>query len=283
MLVSELAHQADLLQVKYEIIVIDDGSQRFKDENKTACHRFNYIELNCNIGRSKIRNLFTEYAQFDYLLFLDCDSLVVAPDFVSNYISAIQQQPDVVCGGRMYESKKPSREKLLRWKYGVCRESKSAEERSKQPSKSFMTNNFLIRKAILKSIRFDERLTQYGHEDTLFGFALKRNEITVMHIHNPVLNGDIETNDDFLSKTKAGIENLHSLMQYANNDPDLVNDISLLRINHKIKALEPLVYTVFKLCKPVLIFTLSKGFVSIAAFGFFKLGYLIESRKRMHE
>ncbi len=33
-----------------------------------------------------------------------------------------------------------------------------------------MTNNFLIQQVLLAKIKFDERLNQYGHEESLFGF-----------------------------------------------------------------------------------------------------------------
>ena len=75
-LVNELSNQVNSLNIPCEIIVIDDCSENFKRINKIECEKHTYIELSENIGRARIRNLFLKYAKYEYLLFLDCDSLV---------------------------------------------------------------------------------------------------------------------------------------------------------------------------------------------------------------
>ena len=278
-LIKELSKQAKLLSVPYEIIIIDDGSDQYTSINKNACIGFTFIELPSNIGRSKIRNLFLNFAQYDYLLFIDCDSLIASPDFLSNYIKFIKNVPKVVCGGRLYESACPGRIKRLSWKYGRLRESKLSEDRGKFPNQSFMTNNFLINKKVLEEIRFDERITQYGHEDTLFGFALKMKEITIIHIDNPVFNGHIETNNEYLIKTKLSIKNLVSILRFGNINMDLVDDIGLLRYYYKIKRVEIIITISFKLLKPMITYLLKKGYVNLYLFDFYKLGLLLEELK----
>lgn len=141
-----------------------------------------YIELEKNIGRAAIRNRFLNYAKYDNLIFLDCDSVIYSNDFLFKYINAIYENPNqLICGGRKYSELPPKRDKKLRWIYGIKRESKTSEARSKKPHKSFMTNNFIISKKILGTIQFDERLVEYGHEDTLFGFELKK-ETLILYI-----------------------------------------------------------------------------------------------------
>ena len=56
-----------------------------------------------------------------------------------------------------------------------------------------------------KKISFNERLSGYGHEDTLFGYELNKNNIQIHHIDNPVLNGHLDTNEAFLLKTEEGL------------------------------------------------------------------------------
>ena len=141
-LIKELSKQVKLLNVSYQIIVIDDKSDQYTAINKNVCKDFTFIELPNNIGRSKIRNLFLNFAQYDYLLFIDCDSLIASHDFLSNYIEVIKNAPKVVCGGRLYESKCPDRNNRLCWKYGIQRESKPSDIRNKYPNQSFMTKNF---------------------------------------------------------------------------------------------------------------------------------------------
>jgi hypothetical protein len=87
-----------------------------------------------------------------------------------------QIKPDVVVyGGRNYEAKPPKEKELFfRWWYGVNRETISVAEREVAPYHAFMTNNFLIPKQLFLSIKLDEKLKGYGHEDTLFGIELKK-------------------------------------------------------------------------------------------------------------
>jgi len=228
-LINELTTQVNSLNIECEIIVIDDCSENFKRINKIECEKHTYIELSENIGRARIRNLFLKYAKYEYLLFLDCDSLIKTTSFLSNYVEIIKDKPRVVCGGRIYETSRPNREKRLRWKYGILRESQSCSVRREFPDKSFMTNNFLISKKVFEENRFDERIVKYGHEDTLFGFSLKKRNIRIIHIDNPVINGDIELNSEYLNKTREGVINLVNILYFSKYDKDIIGDIAILR------------------------------------------------------
>ncbi len=216
-----------------EIIVIDDHSTEKKEENRKAINKhkeIRYIELSKNIGRAAIRNLFLQYARYDYLLFLDCDSYIISPSFIENYIKEIKSSaPAIIVGGRIYGPKPRERKKLLRWKYGVQRESKPASIRRKTPNASFMTNNFVIAKHLLESIRFNEDLYLYGHEDTLFGYDLKKHGVEIIHIENPVLNGDIEDAATYINKTRQSIKNLAFIVKKYDNEKALAEDITLLK------------------------------------------------------
>lgn len=282
-LLDELSLQMEKTEASVELILIDDcSSSEFKEANKLCCNKHKYIELDKNIGRARIRNLFLKYAKYEHLLFLDCDSLISNQTFLSNYLNAIKEgENSIICGGRIYDSAKPDSNKLLRWKYGIERESLSYEERKQQPNKSFMTNNFLISKALLQEIKFDERLSEYGHEDTLFGFKLKKRGIEISHIDNPVLNGDIEDNTEYLEKTEKGISNLISILDYVNYDPAFIRDVSLLNFYAKASTqkLSPFIKILFPFIKPFIKFFLINGFISIRLFNFYKLGILIQGMK----
>lgn len=276
-LVKELAEQAGLLEIPSEILLIDDGSDTpFKESNRRVCSSFTYLELEHNIGRAKIRNLFLQHANQPYLLFLDCDSLIPSPHFLKKYVELLPNTPSVVCGGRIYPSKRPSSAKLLRWKYGVLRESQPLHVREKFPNRSFMTNNFLIAKNVFEKVQFEERLSKYGHEDTLFGLALKKEHIVIQHIDNPILNGDLENNKEYLQKTEEGITNLVQMLKFSHFDKGLMEDITLLRFYMKIKPFKSLVRFSFFLLRPLLYFLLSQGIVSLPMFDFYKLGLLCE-------
>lgn len=276
-LVRELSNQVNSLRIPCEIIVIDDCSQHFQEINKIACSNQAYIALPENIGRARIRNLFLKYAKYPYLLFLDCDSLVKSTSFLSNYIEVIKESPSVVCGGRNYETSRPKREKRLRWKYGIVRESQPLSARREFPNRSFMTSNFLVSKKVLEENKFDERLEKYGHEDTLFGFSLKKKNIRITHIDNPVVNGDVELNSVYLNKTREGVINLVHILNFTNYDKDLMGEITLLRFYKKVRKIEKLVYLSFLISRPFIVFLLTRGYISLFLFDFYKLGILIEN------
>lgn len=277
-LLESLVSQRDNIEGEYEIILIDDCStEKFKKLNKISCEKFKYIELDKNIGRSKIRNLFLNYAKYENLLFLDCDSYLISNDFLKNYLEYCQENSySVIFGGRVYPESCPSKNQILSWKYGINIESKIAIERMKTPNKSFMTNNFLIKKSILTAIKFDESLLKYGHEDTLFGFQLHLNSIEIKHIENPVLNGDIETNEVYLKKTQEGIKNLISILNSVAEKPKFIENVSVLKFYFTLKKryLIFFVRIAFFLFNKAIEFLLKKGFVNLKLFSFYKLGYL---------
>ncbi len=275
-LVERLSLQMKQLNEATELILIDDGSKAiYKTDNEQIAHQHTYIPLEKNIGRAAIRNRFLRHTQYDYLLFLDCDSLVVNEGFLSNYVEAIKAYPkSVLCGGREYSTTPPLREKMLRWKYGILKESKPAITRNKHPHASFMTNNFVVPKEVFQSIHFDESLVDYGHEDTLFGFELKKHNIPIVHCNNPILNGDLETNKVFLTNTEKGIANLARILQKKEYDKDLIHDVTLLRVYYKFKSFEWLIRFKFFFLKPLLRNFLNRGYANLWIFDFYKLGTL---------
>lgn len=278
-LVNALSNQLKNISDEANIVLIDDFSEeQFKNTNKKVCKNHTYIELEQNIGRSKIRNLFLNYTTSKYLLFLDCDSKITSDNFIANYLSSIKSNKEisVSCGGRTYPDRAPTKEQILSWKYGIKRESKSYTERQKKPYVSFMTNNFLVKKSVLETIPFDERLTQYGHEDTLFGSYLKKYSIPILHINNAVLNGDIEENEAYLNKTKLAIENLILILKNIDDKETFMKEVTLLYVYNKIKP-----WSVIKLLNffsPILnkvfLFSLKLGRVNINLFNIYKLNYL---------
>lgn len=210
-LVGDLDRQCSDMSIPFEIICLDDGSaSHWKIKNRLLqdIQNLRYEELDQNIGRSAIRNRLVEMAKFPYLLFLDCDSKVIRHTFIRDYHTHLS--PDTVLyGGRTYTPDPPADpDLLLHWQFGVKRESFPATLRRAEPYHRFMTNNFLAPKSILKKIPFEERIRQYGHEDTLFGFELKQRQIPIFHLDNPVEHQGLETAGVFLEKTERAVANL---------------------------------------------------------------------------
>jgi glycosyltransferase involved in cell wall biosynthesis len=282
-LVEDLIIQGNRLNIPYEIILIDDAStDKYKALNEDSCSKASYYKLVKNIGRAKIRNLFLEYSSYDNLLFLDCDSLIISDKFLSNYVTRIQKKEyNLIFGGRVYPKKCPSREKNLSWKYGTNVERKTVIERNKEPNKSFMTNNFVIKKSIFEKIKFNEELIAYGHEDTLFGFQLLTENIEITHINNPILNGDIEDNSNYVRKTEEGIKNLILILNLIPDKKDFIENVHILKFHKDLKSRK--LFFIYKIAilsvmQPIRFF-LVKGFVNLKAFNLFKLGFLMKNYK----
>lgn len=251
-LVKSIHCQSLNISEEYEIILIDDCSQeKYKAQNRECAllNNTSYSELDCNIGRAKIRNKLAKKAQYPYLLFIDCDAKIDNQSYIQNYINECKNHEQIVCGGVKYNENKIEKDKLLRWKYGREREMKTAEQRNQEPNKSFTPFNFLISKELFTNTLFDETITEYGHEDTLFGFLLKQKNITIKHIDNPLIHCGIETNAIFLDKIKESIQSLVKI--YNQNNKEFANEIKLIKV-----------YSFFKNIKLLwlinLLFTLSR-------------------------
>ncbi len=212
--VQELSKQASSME--HEILCYDDASSdEFKSINRVigGIPNVEYVELEINHGRSKIRNVMGSSAKYDNLIIVDCDSSIPSEHYLENYLPHFDKGT-VVYGGRAYTAQEPKDPGLiLRWKYGVERETVPAADRNKAPYLSFMTNNFLIPKSVLSSVQLDESLVGYGHEDSVLAHSLMSNEVTILHIDNPLVHIGLEQSHEFLDKTLQGLDNLVNIVE----------------------------------------------------------------------
>lgn len=215
-LVKEVSEQCIVEKITFEIIVLDDASQNFHVENNKINSLSNcfYSILNQNIGRSAIRNLLSTKASFNNLLFLDADVRIISNQFIKNYLDFIKSNSNysVVYGGIIYQENKPNDNQLLRWIYGNKREALSAEKRNENIYVSFLTLNFLIKKDVFQTVRFNEDIPNLRYEDLLFSFDLMKNKIPLQHINNQVMHNGIETSEVFMHKTNDSLKGLKFLL-----------------------------------------------------------------------
>ncbi len=221
-LVRELVRQAATLTHSVEVLVYDDASPAAdreiyqKELEAMRAEGVNYRLLPSNLGRAAIRNLLARDAGHETLLFLDADSGIERADFLAAYLRAAgQTTAPLLMGGRIYAPEPPAdTNKLLHWHYGHRRESRSAEERRRQPWHGFMSNNFLVRRDLLLQHPFDESIAGYGHEDTLWALQLRRAGVgEIVHLDNPVVHLDLEEATVFLDKQRRATENLRRLLR----------------------------------------------------------------------
>lgn len=273
-LVSELVKQCNSCGITFEILCLDDASNLFISENQkiNQFQNCSFIVLEKNIGRSAIRNLLTEKAVYENLLFLDADTIPVSSNFLSTYITEISHNEKVIYGGILYEYAKPSKNELLRWIYGKKREALPVSERSKNPYLSFLTLNFLIKKSIFSKVRFNEKIPNLRHEDTLFSFELKQNQIEVVHIDNPVFHLGLEDSKTFLRKSEDAVLSLKNLV-----DSNLIPS-EYTRLSHYFQIikkyhLQGIAALGFKILKPLMVKQFLSKKPSLLLFDMYRLGY----------
>lgn len=276
-LVFSLHEQRKTLPYPCQILLIDDASSADFIEKNKALHDIadTYILLKNNVGRAKIRNLFLDYSTTEYLLFLDCDSTIVKSDFLQKYLIQItDNQHDVICGGNDYPDEKPKKEYLLRWTYSHKKESRTARKETRKTA--FMTNNFVVKKTLFQQIKFDESLTKYGHEDTLFGYELKKRNIEITHIDNPVMNDVLDSNEVFLQKTELSLENLVFLSKKLNYEKSFIQEVNILKFYYFIKKihLTPLLSISYFFFSKKIRQILQNGNTNLHLFDFYKLIFL---------
>jgi glycosyltransferase involved in cell wall biosynthesis len=222
-----------------EILIGDDGSSNeFREKYRSlegAGVRLIISEK--NIGRAAIRNKLALEASGDYIIFIDADTMLTGTSevYIKSWLPMLKRSR-VVCGGVLYHESPPGDpDKLLRWKYGRKREQRNAAEKNKNPHANFSTFNVLFDKSIFAKIRFNEELKQYGHEDTLMGYQLKKAGIDVLHINNVLMHEGLESNKDYLTKTKLGIENLSKLYDNVTDKKSFSETVKLLRVYNRLR------------------------------------------------
>lgn len=276
-LVQELQHQAVALEVDFEIIVMEDGSEKYLDENQSvaALDHCKYIRLKENAGRSAIRNKLADAARFDYLLFLDCDAAIVNRNFLNKYISFCGESC-VVLGGRIYDALDKNPEFSLLRKYGTEKEAntlKNMKIRHQYPV--FTSPNFLIEKQLFNKVRFDEKIVGYGHEDTIFGLKLQELNISFIYIDNPVVHVGLESNSIFLLKTEESVRKLYQLF-LSGNYKKLAEVSRLLQIFCQLKRyrLMKLFSIKFRVVKSLLMLNLTGKNPSLLVYDLYKILFL---------
>ena len=273
-LVKVLNKQAQDAKIEFEIIVLDDGSQKFQTENnKINEFQFcTYEILKVNIGRSAIRNLLAKKAAFDNLLFLDSDTIPIDTDFISSYLLQITKQKKIVSGGILYPELKPKKNQLLRWKYGNSREALSVKVRNESPYLRLLTLNFMIQKSVFEKVSFNEKIPNLRHEDTLFSYNLKQQNILVEHIENPVYHNGL---DDFEVAIKKENESLVALKYLVENQLIPYDYISLSKLFYTLKKIKLvfLLKVFYKTTKPILLKNLASKNPSLFIFDLYRLGY----------
>ena len=281
-LAKELQSQIESIAVPIEIIVIDDFSKDFKQENKQLNQLPNsrYIFAEKNEGRTATRSKLAELAKFEWLLFLDADTYPKRKNFLGKYLSYIKDTSnDVIFGGINYHDKKPPRDQLLRWVYGRAREAKSVAERSKSPY-FIISQNLLIKKDTFLAANTIKG-NFYGL-DNYFSNQLKRQNAKIGHIDNPVVHLGLEANTVFINKALKAVETTVIFENKGLMDPD---QRPLQKSYLKLKGLG--LASIFNFIVSKLKAIMERNFVSenpnLFWFDLYRLSYYIELKDRKND
>ncbi|MBQ8703918.1 MAG: glycosyltransferase family 2 protein [Bacteroidales bacterium] len=293
-LVRSLAAQASLTPGssptgegrEVEVVCLDDGSgPEWRERGEELKKWGRYVRLEENVGRSRVRNLFLDYTEGDWLLFLDVDS-EVGEGFLARYVEALHEGVDVVVGGRVYDRRGNDDAHRLRYLYGTEVESKGVEWRRRHPYQSFMSNNFAVRREVLRRYPFDESITHYGHEDTLFGYRLEQAGVRIVHIDNPVVNGEVEENEEFLAKTVEAVRTLAEVEERFAGDERFGERVRLVGAYRRLRRLgltRPVGWLCELMRRPMESHFRSGNAVSVAQLNFYKLGEFIKAKNKINK
>jgi glycosyltransferase involved in cell wall biosynthesis len=261
--------------IDFEILCQDDASQsglNVFNENVNALSNCSFVSLKKNLAHRENRNSLAEKAKFDYLLFIDGDSLIIHNNYIKKYIENFADF-DVLYGGRLHPEKCPSYNQKLRWKYGRFIEDKTTVNRNKNSYQSLLFNNTVIKKDCFNKVKFDKNIKKYGHDDTQLSYQLSLLKSKVNHIENPVEHGTIDTNLDYLNKTKESLENLISLYEEEKIDIEFVR---LIQLYHFIKRTKSsfIISKIHSLIEKYLLQNLTGKNPNLFLFNWFRVGYL---------
>lgn len=217
-LFASLLAQCQSAGLAFEILIADDGSENNKQRYLSDLNNqyFRVFLLEHNHGRSFTRNFLAEKAMFPTLLFLDGDAEIISDDFIKIYLTA--KQADIVTGGRIYCAKPTSKDYLLHWRYGTQIEQNANAQ--------FQSNNFIIKKDLFKTVKFDENIKTYGYEDVLFGLEAQKQGFKIQQINNPVKHLHLKMNQQFLDDTDEALQTLAKLI-YNQGEFKLATEVRL--------------------------------------------------------
>ncbi|MEC8757641.1 MAG: hypothetical protein VXX44_06290, partial [Bacteroidota bacterium] len=72
---------------------------------------------------------------------------------------------------------------------------------------------FGIKKSCFNSIKFNESIVDYGHEDSLFGASLEQHSYQIEFIDEPCYHLGLHTNSDFVERSRTAIQTLYQIEQ----------------------------------------------------------------------
>lgn len=185
-----------------------------------------------NKGRSTARNVLTENAKAEWVLFLDADMLPQTETFIADYLSEIvKDNADIIFGGFSVQAEKFSNDTELHRVFSQTSDCLSAEERTKNGPQYVCSSNLCVRKSVLKSQGFDTSFTGWGWEDSEWA-ARVSHQYRLSHAEIPALHLGLESTETLLSRFKTSGPNY---VKFTNAHPELAKTLTLYKLSQRLK------------------------------------------------
>ena len=280
-LVQELQKQAISANIVFEIIVVDDASsdEKIEEENKqiNTISNCTYSIQKSNLGRTETRQNLALKASYSMLLFLDADVSPKHSNFIGRFNLKVLDW-DIQFGGITYKKEEPYSNEILRWKYGMARESLSVSERKKDPYQTINSGAFLIKKELFLRVNSKLKFKKYGL-DNLFKQLLQKEGAKVLHIDNAVYHLGLENSMLFIQKSKEAVKTTVELERQGLIDD---NRRPLQKSYLKLKKLGLLgiFSAVIRKCEERILKNLQSGKPSLFLFDLYRLQYYSELKSK---
>ncbi len=124
---------------------------------------------------------------------------------------------------------------------------------------------------------FQENVEGYGYEDLQYALQLQKVGISIKHIQNPVFHDGLETNVQFMQKTRKAIDNLIFL-----ESKKQIPRTRLQDFNDKLKyfGIQSFVFFLLKKGLPTIEKNLMSRYPSIILFNVWKLYLYLDKTKK---
>lgn len=177
------------------LICVDGSTDGTREHLSTAKYPFEYLAFfhpgNKNRGRSATRNLALPHLKNEFAIFIDSD---IFPDklLLEEHLNALKSRDCVSIGKIIYLNA----ENNIWADYIHQRGANKCKNLRTIPYRYFTTGNTALRSVYIKKLKgFDEELTGYGGEDTVFGFLLNKN------FNLPLINNAKSKGYSFMNKS----------------------------------------------------------------------------------
>ncbi len=264
-LVEELYIQCTKANIKFEIVVSNDGSTSSLDRLKSLegnLKDFRLLDFKENRGRSSIRNILISESKYDRLLFIDSDMIICKDDFIETYLK--ENAPMVSGGIGIIDDNNP--DFILHKKYEKNRSENIAT-----------TSNLYIKKEILNELKFID-VKKYGYEDIIFSYQVSK-KYEVKFIPNALIHSGAIRTEDYIKRLNDSTEVLVDLYKNDLYKEDIIGCSKLLRAYLKIKNFRPIFLLGFNIIKPFIVKQLKSKNPNLYLLDIYKLGLLCKQIK----